>query len=491
MTQTITLRSKKTLIAIAVTSALLLGGWQAFSQNALARVEATPAQLSMPGSFADLVQAIEPAVVNISTTGKRPPDQSFSTPRFQFPQGSPFEDFFRHFQQRSDRGSSETHALGSGFIVDAQGYVVTNHHVIQGADKITVILNDGTRYPATLKGNDPKTDLALLKIDPEQPLPQVSFGNSDQARPGDWVIAIGNPFGLGGTVTTGIVSARGRDIQAGPFDDFLQIDAAINRGNSGGPVFDTEGRVIGINTAIYSPNGGSVGIGFAIPANLAKPIIQQLQDNGQVERGWLGVHIQDVTEEVAASLGLEEHKGALVSSVVPDSPADDAGIRPGDVILNFAGQAVEQMKDLPRLVADHPASDKTKITVWRHGKARHYSVTIGAMPQDDRLVANTDSATPPPRLGLSLAELSSQHHRDYRLDRDTQGVLIVGVEPDSPAARRGLRPGDVIVQVGQQPVENPSEVVDEVNKIVDEERNTVLLLIDRRGAERFVTIKIV
>ena len=485
-----TLATKKKLIAVAVTSALLLGGWQALNRDALARVEPTPVKLSgMPSSFADLVQSVEPAVVNISTTGQRVPSQAFSMPRFQFPPGSPFEDFFkRNVPQGPDRGPTQQ-ALGSGFVIDSEGYVVTNHHVIDGADKITVILNDGTRYPAELKGADPKTDLALLKIDPEQPLSYVSFGDSDQARVGDWVIAIGNPFGLGGSVTTGIVSARGRDIHAGPFDDFLQIDAPINRGNSGGPVFDTEGKVIGINTAIYSPNGGSVGIGFAIPANLAEPVIHQLRNHGQVERGWLGVQIQDVTEEIADSLGLEEHKGALVASVVPNSPADKADIRPGDVILRFNGQDVERMKDLPRIVAAVPAQDQVKVSIWRSGKTRNYKVTIASMPADgDKLAANIDNS--PARLGLSLASLTPEHQRHYHLDRDAHGVLIVAVEPDSPAARKGLRPGDLIVQVGQQPVDEPSQVIDEVKRTAAEDRNTVLLLIDRRGAEQFVAVKI-
>lgn len=282
------------------------------------------------------------------------------------------------------------HALGSGFIIDPDGYVVTNNHVIDGADEITVILEGGDRLEAKVVGRDAKTDLALLKIDADEPLPYVSFGDSDAARVGDWVVAVGNPFGLGGSVTAGIISARGRDIHAGPFDDFLQVDAPINRGNSGGPLFSTSGEVIGINTAIYSPNGGNVGIGFATPSSLARTVIAQLREKGSVERGWLGVTIQSVTDDIADSLGLDEAEGALVSKVLPDSPAASAGLQQGDVILALNGQRITRFKTLPRLVAEAKTGKPATVTVWRDGREKDVTVTIGRMPEDTASLMGSD-----------------------------------------------------------------------------------------------------
>ena len=332
-----------------------------------------------PSSFSELVEQVKPAVVNISTTGRsnaRPGTGRRQHQMPEFPQGSPFDEYFRHFFKGNPglpgggQAEREFRAVGSGFIISADGYVVTNNHVIEHADEIEVITHDGTRYPAAVKGRDPKTDLALLKVETDEPLPYVEFGNSDVAKVGVWVVAVGNPFGLGGTVTAGIISARGRDIQSGPFDDFLQIDAPINRGNSGGPLFDTRGRVIGINTAIYSPSGGNVGIGFAIPSTMARDIIAELETQGSVARGWLGVQIQPVTKEVAESLGLTEQQGALVVSVVPDSPADRAGLQPGDVIVRMNGEALDDFKDLPKLVARAEAGRDSTLDVQRRGKLR-------------------------------------------------------------------------------------------------------------------------
>ncbi|MDP6218268.1 MAG: Do family serine endopeptidase, partial [Alphaproteobacteria bacterium] len=326
----------------------------------------SPAQAAdRPDSFADLAERLSPAVVNISTSmvvnnGSRP-----DLPRF--PEGSPFEDFFKEFE---DRGQARrTQSLGSGFIIDSSGIVVTNNHVIENADKISVILANDEVFEAELIGRDQKTDIAVLKIDPGNTrLSAVSFGDSDKLRVGDWVIAIGNPFGLGGTVTAGIVSARGRDIGSGPYDDFIQTDASINRGNSGGPLFNLDGDVIGINTAIFSQSGGSVGIGFAISANLATQVVQQLQDFGRTRRGWLGVFIQEVTEDIAESLGLKTANGALVASVTENGPADKAGLQAGDVILKFDGQAVEKSRDLPRIVAETAVEKTVEVELVRDGK---------------------------------------------------------------------------------------------------------------------------
>ncbi|MFQ6024235.1 MAG: DegQ family serine endoprotease [Acidiferrobacterales bacterium] len=459
----------------------------------------------MPASFADLIDKVKPAVVNISTTGKISgigalPHPQFRTPdpNFQLPYGPRFEEFFRRFfgepfQPHGDGQVREVRALGSGFIIDPSGYIVTNNHVVQSADEITVILNDGTRYPAELKGRDPKTDLALLKIEAKDTLPYVSFGNSDNARVGDWVVAIGNPFGLGGTATTGIVSARGRDIQSGPFDDFIQIDAPINRGNSGGPLFNTAGEVIAVNTAIFSPNGGNVGIGFAIPASLAKSVIDELREHGKVERGWLGVKIQTVTKEIGESLGLKEPKGALVASVDPDSPAAKAGVRPGDVIIAYNGDEVERMKDLPRLVAETKIDKKVKMTVWRDGKKHTLKVMIASTPGEEMVAADEKSGKGMQsrgKLGLSLAALTPEMRRHYRLSENTEGVLIVGVRDASPAAKNGLRAGDVIVTVGQKKVSNPDEVVHEVKEATAAKRDAVLFLVERNGDKQFVALSL-
>ena len=329
----------------------------------------TPASAaSVPASFADIVERIAPAVVNISTT------KALSRGNLPFPEpppGSPFEDFFREFfdqEQNPENVPRRTSSLGSGFVVDPEGYVVTNNHVIAEADQISVVFSDERSYEATLVGRDPKTDIALLKIEPDEPLAAVTFADSDTVRVGDWMIAIGNPFGLGSTVTAGIVSARSRDIRSGPYDDFLQVDAPINRGNSGGPSFNLDGEVIGINTAIFSPSGGNVGIGFAIPANLALPVIESLKADGRVTRGWLGVRIQTVTDEIAESLGLEDAEGALVASVTPDGPAEDAQIQPGDVILEFDHKPIDRMRGLPRIVAETPIGKEVEVVVWRRGE---------------------------------------------------------------------------------------------------------------------------
>ena len=446
--------------------------------------------------FADLVEAVSPAVVAISISSSAVPPQ-FDMPEFNLPPGSPFQDFFERFFK--DRGSRkhgdgpprQFRAQGSGFVIDADGVVVTNYHVVKGAEEITVITNDGEEYEAKLKGYDAKTDLAVLNVNIDEPLPYVVFGDSDKARVGDWVLAIGNPFGLGGTATSGIISARGRDIHAGPLDDFLQIDASINRGNSGGPLFDSSGQVIGVNTAIFTPNGGNVGIGFAIPSALASSVVNQLLDSGHVERGWLGVQIQGLTDELAESLGLSEDKGALVASVVEDSPAEDAGIKVGDVIMTFDGKSVDKMRDLPRIVAETPVNSAVEVDVWRDGNTRSIPVKVGESKPNEPVEVGSREEAPKGGLGLALAELNDQTRAQFRVNDDVRGVLVVHVAADGPAARKGIRAGDIIKMVGNSEVGNPDQVVTEVEKAIKQDRKSVLLLVERGGADRFVAVDIV
>ena len=450
----------------------------------LTRVERT--------GFADLIEAVSPAVVAVSVKGSASAQQ-FSMPEFQLPPGSPFEDFFDRFFKHREQGSNKPrryNAQGSGFIVDPAGVVVTNHHVVKGAEQITVITGEGDEYSAKLKGYDAKTDLAVLEIDTEVELPYVAFGDSGSARVGDWVLAIGNPFGLGGSATSGIISARGRDINAGPLDDFLQIDAPINRGNSGGPLFNASGDVIGVNTAIFSPNGGNVGIGFAIPSSMASSIVDQLMDKGHVERGWLGVQIQHMSDDLAESLGLDEPKGALVSSVVDDSPAQKAGLEAGDVILSFDGKEVGEMRDLPRIVADTPSGSNAQLGVWRDGKTRDMEVRVGESQREKPAEIGSRGDDSRGKLGLALAELNDENRARYRLNDVSDGVLVVSVAPDSPAAEKGIRAGDVIKKVGSSDVVEPDQVVAEVRKAVDDERKSVLLLVERDGADRFIAVTI-
>ena len=456
-------------------------------------------QNQLPGSFADLVETVKPAVVNISIASTAS-GQFGRSPRFNFPPGSDMEQFFKRFfeqgpQNRNDRNGGgdtehEMRSLGSGFIVDPNGFVVTNNHVIDNANEIMVILDDGTELDAKLIGTDPKTDLALLKVESDRALPHVSFGDSDSARIGDWVIAIGNPFGLGGTTTKGIISARGRDLNAGPLDDFIQVDAPINRGNSGGPLFNMRGEVIGVNTAIYSPSGGSVGIGFAIPTSIAQTVINQLTDTGMVSRGWLGVHIQALTQEIAEGLELADEKGALVTKVMGDSPAEAAGLAAGDVIRSFNGKTVSKLKDLPRLVANTPADTEVVIEILRDGNSKILSTTIAASDNEQKILARADKKTKEKaNLGLALAPLSRDTLARYQLDETTTGVVIVDVAQDSPAARKGLVAGDVIVKVGKTTVGAPEDVIEAVNRAQKENGKAVLLLINRKGNERFVALR--
>ena len=452
----------------------------------------------VPETFADLAELLLPSVVNISTT------QVVERSRPQVPQappGSPFEDFFRDFFDRNQSEGSprrRTTSLGSGFIIDPRGFIVTNNHVIAEADEVNVILADDTRHEATVIGRDPKTDLALLKIETERELPAVAWGDSRQARVGEWVVAIGNPFGLGGSVTAGIISARQRNINAGPYDSFLQTDASINRGNSGGPLFNMDGEVIGVNTAIFSPSGGSVGIGFSIPSEIAARVISQLQDFGRPRRGWLGVRIQSVTDEIAESLGLNEAAGALVASVSPEGPAELGEIEAGDVILSFNGQPIDEMRDLPRVVADTEIGRSVPVEVWRRGEVQVLSVEVGELDEEQPVLASATTGLEEDQpevgsveaLGLVLSSITTASRTDFELAEDIQGVLITGVAADSAAAEKGLRPGDVILEVSQEKVSTPAQVAAKVQEAEQADRRSVLLLVDRSGELRFVAVRV-
>jgi serine protease Do len=450
-----------------------------------------------PDSFADLAEKSLPAVVNVSTTTVVSGDS----------QSQDLDELFRQFLDRQQGGQApkprKATSLGSGFIIDASGYIVTNNHVIENADEITVTTHDNEEFKAKLIGADEKTDLALLKVEAGKPLPFVNWGNSDQMRIGDWVLAIGNPFGLGGSVTAGIVSARQRDINAGPYDDFLQTDASINRGNSGGPMFNMDGEVVGINSAIYSPSGGSVGIGFAIPSNLAKPVIDQLRQYGHPRRGWIGVRIQSVSAELAEGLHLPSAKGALIASVTPAGPAEQAGIKQGDVVLKFDGKDVSEMRGLPRMVAETPVGKSVDVTVWRKGKQVDLTAKVGEYPENDEQASAAPSSTDTESdggdnpaggkidsLGVALAALDDKARAKYNLSDDTEGVLVTDVDQAGPAAEKDLRPGDVIVEVDQKAVKSPGDVRDRVKSAQDNGYRVVTLLVNRKGDFQWVAVKI-
>ena len=484
---------------------------------------------TQPNSFAPLARVLLPAVVNISSTiGGAPPPRPGARPDApdapQAPPGSPFEEFFRDFFNRNRPGPGQPpgaerdappgppgapggppggrrgQSLGSGFIIDASGIVVTNNHVIDGASEINVILADNTTLRAELLGTDPRTDLAVLRVRHTAPLPFVPWGNSDTAEVGDWVLAIGNPFGLGGTVTTGIVSARGRDIRQGPFDDFIQTDAAINRGNSGGPLFNMRGEVVGINTAIYSPTGGSIGIGFSIPSNLARGVAMQLAEGGRVRRGWLGVNIQQVTDEIAESLALRGGtRGALIARAQEGAPAAAAGIRNGDVVLRFNNQEVRDMRGLPRIVAETAVGAQVPVVVWRDGQEVTVQVTLGELPPEQQLAAANNPQAPTPQagrpidiagLGLRVAAITPELRERLRLRPDQRGVAVVEVAPNSPSAERELRAGDIILEVQQERVNTPQELSERVDRLRRQGRGTALFLVESQNGQRFVPLRL-
>ena len=464
-----------------------------------------------PDSFADLAAQLLPSVVNISTTQtiKSERGREHSGPEIpQFPPGSPFEEFFRDFFDhglpkggRQEAQPRKGTSLGSGFIIDSAGYVVTNNHVIADADEITVILHDDTNLKAEVVGRDTKTDIALLKVKTDKPLTAARWGDSDAARVGDWVLAIGNPFGLGGSVTAGILSARQRDINSGPYDDFLQTDASINRGNSGGPMFNMDGEVIGINTAIYSPSGGSIGIGFAIPSSLAKSVVAELQGepDHNVHRGWLGVRIQAVTDEIAESLGLDKARGALVASVSDNGPAQVSGLQAGDVVLSFDGREVNDMRRLPRLVAETPVGKTVDVTLWRKRKENVVQVKVGRLEEGDQQQASTQEATPKgakdegaivKTMGLTLSGITQDLKEKFSLSDDSKGVVVVDVAKDSAAAARGVRPGDLIMEAAQEEVKNPGEVSSKIDEAKKSGRKSILLLVERQGDLRFIALRL-
>jgi serine protease Do len=456
-----------------------------------------PAAAQPVSSFADLAERLSPAVVNVATAQTVEQPESNGSP---LPEGSPFDDLFRDFFERGQpRGPRTVQSLGSGFVISAEGYVVTNNHVIEDSDEITVNFADGTSLIAEVIGTDPKTDIALLKVEPTKPLPFVSFGDSNAIRVGDWVLAIGNPFGLGGSVSAGIISARNRDINAGPYDDFIQTDAAINRGNSGGPLFNMAGDVVGVNSAIISPTGGSIGIGFAVPANLAKGVVDQLQKYGSTRRGWLGVRIQSVTDEIAEALGMERAMGALVADVNEGGPAAVGGVEPGDVIIKFDGADVVQMRDLPRIVADTPVDKVVRVVVFRKGKTQTLKVTVGLLDEAGAAAAGSEpepgSGAPAAELdlaevGLSLAPLTPEGRAQFGIADDVTGVLVTAAASGGPAAEKGIQPGDVVVEVGQEPVAVPAEVKARVDEAMAQGRKSVLFLIQSGGELKFVPLSV-
>jgi len=463
-----------------------------------------------PSSVAPVAEKLIDAVVNISTTQTLKGPEGVPLPHV--PKGAPFEEFFEDFFNRKGRSSPsdrKVSSLGSGFVVDGKdGIVVTNNHVIEGADEITINFHDGTKLKVDkVLGKDTKTDLALLKVTPKKPLAAVSFGNSGRMRVGDWVMAIGNPFGLGGTVTVGIISAKQRDINSGPYDDFLQTDAAINKGNSGGPLFNMEGEVIGVNTAIISPTGGSIGIGFAVPSDVAVVVIDQLRQFGETRRGWLGVKIQSLTEDIAEASGIKQTTGALVASVSPNSPASKGGLLEGDIIVKFDGKDVTTMRNLPRLVAQTPIGKDVDVEVLRKGQKRSVRIVIGRLSEDDKTKAKKG---PPGKnslgkgkksgksgggrsalIGLMLAPLTDELRTKHKLGKDTKGMIVLEVDPDSPAARKGVKVGDVIVEVAENAVTSIDDVNKSVGQIKKAGRKAVLLrLEDGKGDLRFVAVPV-
>ena len=476
------------------------------------------AQMRGPNTVAPVAEKLIDAVVNISTSQTLKGPEGVPLPRV--PKGAPFEEFFEDFFKRKGGSPADrkVSSLGSGFVVDGkEGLVVTNNHVIDGADEIIINFNDGSKLKVDkVLGKDTKTDLALLKVSPKKPLPQVPFGTSSKMRVGDWVMAIGNPFGLGGSVTVGIISAKQRDINSGPYDEYLQTDAAINKGNSGGPLFNMDGEVIGINTAIISPSGGSIGIGFAVPSDVATGVIDQLRQFGETRRGWLGVKIQSVTDDLAEAYGVKENTGALVASVTPDGPAAKAGIQDGDVILKFDGKDVTSMRGLPRLVAQTPIGRDVDVELLRKGQKKTLKVAVGRLTEEDEPPKATarevpkgkggkrneqskdpkDKNLPPaagrtPVIGLILAPLTDDLRTKHGIGKDVKGVIILEVDPGSAAAEKGVKVGDVIVEAAQDAVTSLDDITKSIDKVKKSGRKAVLLrLEDGKGSTRFVAMPV-
>src|SRR5665213_2461535 len=472
---------------------------------------APPAFARGPDGIADVAEKVIDAVVNISTSqtveAKSGPSGGDRGAMPKLPPGSPFEEFFDDFFENHRGGPGggngdlqphKTTSLGSGFIVDASGIVVTNNHVIADSDEITIIMNDGSKFKAAIVGVDKKTDLAVLKFTPNKPLTVVKFGDSDKLRLGEWVIAIGNPFSLGGTVTAGIVSARNRDISQGPYDNYIQTDAAINRGNSGGPLFNLDGDVIGVNTLIISPTGGSIGIGFAVPSKTVAGVVDQLRQFGELRRGWLGVRIQTVTDEIAESLNIKPARGALIAGIDDKGPAKPAGIEPGDVIVTFDGKDIKEPKDLSRVVADTAVGKEVDVVVIRKGAEQTLKVTLGRLNDGDKAVqaaAKTQEPAEKPvtqkALGLDLASLSKDLRSRYKIKDSVKGVIITNVDTPSDAADKRLSAGEVIVEVAQEAVSNAADVKKRVDQLKKDGKKSILLLVSNADGElRFVALSV-
>src|SRR5450755_4675158 len=489
--------------------------WRGTASVLISAPVSTPAMARGPDGIADVAEKVIDAVVNISTSqtveAKGGGDGRGAMP--QLPPGSPFEEFFDDFfknrrggpggnskggDRSGDMQPRKTNSLGSGFIVDTSGIVVTNNHVIADADEINVIMNDGTKIKAELVGVDKKTDLAVLKFKPAKPLIAVKFGDSDKLRLGEWVIAIGNPFSLGGTVTAGIVSARNRDINSGPYDSYIQTDAAINRGNSGGPLFNLDGEVIGVNTLIISPSGGSIGIGFAVPSKTVAGVVSQLQQFGELRRGWLGVRIQTVTDEIAESLNIKPARGALIAGVEDKGPAKPAGIEPGDVVIKFDGKDIKEPKDLSRVVADTAVGKDVEVLIVRKGKEEKKTVKLGQLDDTEKPVkasAKTQAEPEKPvtqkALGLDLATLSEDLRTRYKIKDTVKGVIITNVDGASDAADKRLSAGEVIVEVAQEAVANAADVKKRVDQLKKDGKKSILLLVSNADGElRFVALSV-
>jgi serine protease Do len=494
-------RLRPLLAAICLGAASVVISAPALSVPALARG---------PEGIADVAEKVIDAVVNISTSqtveAKGGGDGRGTMP--QLPPGSPFEEFFDDFFKNRHGGPGgpkggdlqphKTNSLGSGFIVDTAGIVVTNNHVIADADEISIIMNDGSKFKAEIVGVDKKTDLAVLKFKPTKPLVAVKFGDSDKLRLGEWVIAIGNPFSLGGTVTAGIVSARNRDINSGPYDSYIQTDAAINRGNSGGPLFNLDGDVIGVNTLIISPSGGSIGIGFAVPSKTVAGVVDQLRQFGELRRGWLGVRIQQVTDEIAESLNIKPARGALIAGIDDKGPAKPAGIEPGDVIVTFDGKDIKEPKDLSRVVADTAVGKEVDVVIIRKGAEQNLKVTLGRLDDGDKAVpaaAKTQEPAEKPvtqkALGLDLASLSKDLRSRYKIKDTVKGVIITNVDTPSDAADKRLSAGEVIVEVAQEAVSSAADVKKRVDQLKKDGKKSILLLVSNADGElRFVALSV-
>ncbi len=456
-----------------------------------------------PDSVADVAERVMDAVVNISTSQNIDTARNRTTPPAaatpQLPPGSPFEEFFEEFFKR--RGEEPRNqprrvsSLGSGVVVDPSGIIVTNNHVIGEADEIFANFNNGMKLKAEIIGRDTKTDIAILRVKPEQPLKAVTFGDSEKLRVGDWVMAIGNPFGLGGSVTVGVVSARNRNINAGPFDDFIQTDAAINRGNSGGPLFNMEGEIVGINTAIISPSGGSIGIGFAIPSKIVVAVMGQLREFGETRRGWIGVRIQQIDDQIAESLGLGKARGALIGGVSDNSPAAKAGIKSGDVIVKFDGREVKEMRDLPRIVAETPMDKTVDVVVMRKGKEETLKLVVGRLEEAERKPAALTTTTPDTKpvvkraLGLEFSALNDELRRRFKIKNSVKGVVVTAVERNSPAGDQRIQAGEVILEVTGETVASPADIEKRIEALKKEGKKIALLQVSNADGEtRFVPV---